>query len=360
MVVKPKRIVISGYYGFGNTGDEAVLAGILATFKQVGIDAEVTVLSADPARTMAEHPNVISIHRYSPAALIKAIHGADLLISGGGSLFQDVTSARSVRYYLFVLQLAHLLGRKSMIYAQGVGPLVRPGIRSAVARTLNRVSVITVRDPESKALLEEIDVKRPPVRLSADPSFMIEPDLDTADRIIDEAGLTGKPVIGVSLRPWKETGQWLRHATRGIEEACAQLGVTPAIIPMQEAEDVPMCETIKGGVTLRGGGRPRVIKGIISRCGLVVGMRLHALILATGEGVPFVPIVYDPKVASFASVVSRVDSVDIDSLEAEPLRDVITAAWSEREARASRLIRKASELKRMAMISGEAARELLG
>ena len=92
----------------------------------------------------------------------------------------------SVRYYLFVIRLARFFGRKTMIYAQGVGPLIRKSTRRAVARTLNAVNLITVRDPDSKALLESIGVNRVPIHLSADPSFWVEPDLDAADRLLAE------------------------------------------------------------------------------------------------------------------------------------------------------------------------------
>ena len=120
-----KRIVISGYYGCGNIGDEAVLRGILAGLDELGVEAEITVLSSDPVRTESEHPGTRSIHRFNPLAVVRSIRSADLVVSGGGSLLQDITSARSARYYLGILRLAQILGRRTMLCAQGIGPLVR-------------------------------------------------------------------------------------------------------------------------------------------------------------------------------------------------------------------------------------------
>lgn len=354
----PTRIVLSGYYGFGNTGDEAVLAGILATFREIGLTADVTVLSADPARTKAEHPGVESVHRYSPGGLIGAIRSADLVISGGGSLFQDVTSARSVRYYLAVLQLAQSLKKKTIIYAQGIGPLNAASTRRAVAGVLNKTRLITVRDQESKTLLNSIGVTRPEVHLTADPALVIEPDLAEADRIIADAGLTGAEMIGVSLRPWPSAQFALTEAAKGINAACDILEVKPALIPMQETEDTPICQAVNGAL-LNGSGRPTVVKGIISRCGLVVGMRLHALILAAGEGVPFVPLTYDPKVSSFATAAGVTRTLDVTSVTSDEMRDAVLAAWAERAALASEVAESSVRLRGLALESGKLAAALV-
>ena len=351
-------IVISGYYGFGNTGDEAVLAGILATFRRLQIDAEFTVLSADPERTKREHPGVDAVHRMKPAQAIRAMGRADLVISGGGSLFQDVTSAISPYYYLSVLRLARLLRRKTMVYAQGVGPLIRPGASRAVARAMNRTDAITVRDADSKSLLESIGVTQP-IHLSADPSFAVEPDLEAAGRLLEAHGIGGRELIGVSLRPWPKGAGWLDEAAEGIRQACERLGTTAALIPMQEPEDIDACGAVKGGIMLASGGRPRLVKGLVARCALVVGMRLHSLIFAASEGAPFVPIVYDPKVASFAAATGQGPGLEVESLSAGALRDAITGAWERRAEQAAVLAGKARELSELALESARLARDLI-
>lgn len=350
------KLLISGYYGFGNTGDEAVLAGILATFKRVGIDAGVTVLSADPERTKREHPGVAAVHRMRLGPLVKAIRSADLVISGGGSLFQDVTSSMSLRYYLFVLRLARVFGKKTMVYAQGVGPLRGEGARKSVARAMNRTDLITVRDADSKVLLESIGVTRP-VHLSADPSFLLEPDLEAADAILDAKGLAGRDFIGVSLRNWPGE-DWARSVGKAVTAAADALNVRLVYIPMQEPED----RAAAGGqdaIGLSDLGGPAVVKGLIARCGLVVGMRLHALIFAAGVGTPFVPVVYDPKVASFAASAGQGPGVDIANLDADALRHSIATTWNRREEIASNLLDKADDLTSLALESGRLACQLL-
>ena len=354
-----KRVVISGYYGFQNTGDEVVLSGIIATLKHVGVDAQITVLSADPERTVAEHPGVESVHRYRVTRLIRAIRKADLVISGGGSLLQDVTSTRSLRYYLFVLRLARMFRRPTMIYAQGIGPLVGAGARKAVAAALNKTSAISVRDEHSKALLESIGVDRVPVHISADPSFLVEPDLESADANLATHGLTGGELLGVSLRPWPKPEGWLSKAAKGVAQACEELGATPVVIPMQPSQDIAACEAVGAGVIIRSALDPRTLKGIMARCSLVVGMRLHALMFAAGEAVPFVSLVYDPKVSSFAEAVGQTASVRIESVTAEAVKDAVVQAWNERSVLKERLLEWTPSLKESALASGELARSLL-
>lgn len=353
-----KRIVLSGYYGFGNTGDEAVLAGILATFREIGLDARVTVLSADPARTTAEHPGVKAVHRYSPAALLRTISSADLVISGGGSLFQDVTSTRSVTYYLTVLQLTRLFRRKAMIYAQGVGPLVAESTRKAVAGEFNKTRLITVRDCDSIELLKSIGVNQQ-IHLAADPALVIEPNYEKADEIIAASGLSESNIIGVSLRPWPGAEEKLEEAAIGIEAACNEIGTLPALVPMQETEDIDVCKAAGCWRALKGSGQPDVVKGLLGRCGLVVGMRLHALILSAGEGIPCVPVSYDPKVVAFAGSAGMGNVLDIKSLNREQIRAAVVKMWKERDRISGELRVSSARLRELALQAGRLAKSVL-
>ena len=125
-----KKIVISGYYGFRNSGDEAVLKSILLALKDEGgaqgVLIEPIVLSGDPAWT-TEMYGVKAVHRMKPLDLLKAIGSCDGLISGGGSLLQDVTGGKTIPYYAGIIKLAQLLGKPTFIYAQGIGECLTGG-----------------------------------------------------------------------------------------------------------------------------------------------------------------------------------------------------------------------------------------
>ena len=169
-------VTLSGYYGYGNAGDEAVLAGLVTALRarragrRTGDRRAVGTARRDGGG--ARHS---AADRYKVPALLRALSRTDALLSGGGSLLQDVTSAHSVFYYLGVVRLAQMLGKKTMFVAQGIGPLLRPRTRKLVAAVANRLDAITVRDPDSAALLREIGVTRPPVEVTADPALLLAP-----------------------------------------------------------------------------------------------------------------------------------------------------------------------------------------
>lgn len=194
------RVVVSGYYGFGNTGDEAVLRGLITALRRAG-SVEITVLSGNPQETQALH-GVEAVDRYSLAAIWKAFRRADLVISGGGGLLQDRTSARSSLYYLAVIVLAAAAGKPVYVYGQGVGPLRRRWLRRAAGAVLRRARGIGVRDEASRELLEACGIPASCVHVTADAAFALEtPDPEQTKQALEAIGVApGEPLIGVVWR----------------------------------------------------------------------------------------------------------------------------------------------------------------
>ncbi len=354
-----KRIVISGYYGFANTGDEAVLAGMLESFRQVGIDAQVTVLSANPSRTVQEHPGVAAADRWKPWNLLREVLSADILVSGGGSLIQDATGPLSPYYYLSVMRLAQTMRRKTVVYAQGVGPLIRPHVKRAAAKAFNNASALTVRDPDSEELLRAIGVISP-ISVCADPSFVLDPDLEAADALLSEYGFAGRDFMAVSLRWWPGHEQQVAAIGEAIADCAAELGIPILYIAMQSPQDVNLCPAVaKHSVpaVFDRAAAPRVAKGLIARAGLVVGMRLHSLIFAASEAVPFVPIAYDPKVRSFALTAGIESASGIEAGAEQVIGEIIADSWRHRDSLRGRLAARIPHWKSNAL---EPARMLKG
>ena len=119
------RVVISGYYGFANAGDEAMLAAIVGSLKDIIPDVSITVITGNCRMTRENH-NVQAVHRLNFFAIAAAIRRCDILISGGGSLLQDVTSARSLYYYLWIMKIALFFKKPVMLYAQASAPSAAP------------------------------------------------------------------------------------------------------------------------------------------------------------------------------------------------------------------------------------------
>ena len=138
------KIVVSGYYGSKNAGDEAMLAAMIEVLSELDPKLHITVISADPADTERRH-GVKAIPWLGIGAIWAAIRDADLVISGDGSLLQNVTSGRSLYYYLSVIFLARLLSKPVMLYAQGIGPVCGSFPRWLMTAVSQKVSRITVR-----------------------------------------------------------------------------------------------------------------------------------------------------------------------------------------------------------------------
>ncbi|MBX6377091.1 MAG: polysaccharide pyruvyl transferase family protein, partial [Clostridia bacterium] len=175
------RFLVSGYYGFGNAGDEAILAALVSGLRSEAArlpgqpEVDVVVLSGRPEETAADH-GVRAIPRTDFVAVARAVAAADVVLSGGGSLLQDVTSHKNIPYYLAIVALGLAARRRTMAYAQGVGPVGSWAGRAAIRAVLDRVDLITTRDPHSAEFLRAIGVERPPIEVTADASLLLEPD----------------------------------------------------------------------------------------------------------------------------------------------------------------------------------------
>lgn len=337
------RIAISGYYGFGNAGDEAVLAGMLTALRRATGNAahDFTVLSGNPSATAREH-GVRAVPRAAMAQVKETIRNADLLISGGGSLLQDVTSFRSLVYYLWVIRLAHRLRRPVAIYAQGIGPLRRPLSRWAVRRSLAGAAAITVRDEGSAATLHAIGLRRTEVRVTADPAFALPVPSEDAGAHERTQGADGSaPLVGIAPRPWPgyEAERIAAETARGLRRK----GCRAALIAMQDPRDERLCRdaaAIAEGSAVHFGcdGQYANALAACSRVDVLIGMRLHALIMGAIGGTALVGVSYDPKVGALMDGLGLSHAV-IELRDATPERLVGAAleALEGREHQRSRL-----------------------
>lgn len=274
------HLLISGYYGFGNLGDEALLAGLVG-----GLQArahQVTILSRAPAQTKGLH-GVKATSRLT--GLLPALLKADVLISGGGGLLQDKTSRRSLQYYLGVIRLAKLLGKRVIVYGQSVGPLSDSG-KEAVAKTLRGVAV-AVRDERSQVLLESLGIRS---FLTADAALLLSPPVTQA--------APNAPVVLIPRGGYPDITEALCELARALQ----QQDVPVTALALHAAEDSEALQAMKQQVptlTLEHPHSPHEVLNVLAGSSYVVSGRLHGLILAAVAGKPFSGLIYDPKVAAF-------------------------------------------------------------
>ena len=265
----------------------------------------------------------------------KAMRRAKLYISGGGSLIQDVTSTRSLLFYLHSIRQAKSCGCQVMMYGCGVGPVARRRNRARTAKTLNRcVDVITLRDPESARTLRKLGVTRPSIQVTADPALLCPKDMVHAEEYWKAAGLRPDGAYCMfALRPWAGEHQWSGAFAAAADYVWRAYGMEPVFFCMEGKKDQQVTERIATMVKapthiLPPTGSGSLICGVISRMQLVVSMRLHALIFATGQGVPVVGVSYDPKVESFLDYLGQENYVTLEAVSDGALCDLIDSAVS--------------------------------
>jgi polysaccharide pyruvyl transferase CsaB len=350
------RIAISGYYGFGNAGDEAVLSATVEQLRARLPGATPVVLSADPRATEQMH-EVEAAPRWPLGPLRRTIRSADLLLSGGGSLLQNRTSSRSLAYYLLTLDLAQRGGVPFAIHAQGLGPLDGSLGRYFTARYLRRARALTLRDEASMKLAAELGVPEQFMTLTADPAFLLEPVADAeVDAILYEAGLCGaEQLVGLVVREWRGALEALSPLARISRRAAEEWGARTVIVPFQLPEDLEVSHKLAAllpdAALLERRIHPRALAGVIGRMELLVGMRLHALILAAVQLVPAVGLSYDPKVRAHCE---RVGQSWTPMSEPERLPDLARETWERRDADAPVRLARAEELRGRAALAFDA------
>lgn len=323
-----KKVLISGYYGFGNTGDEAILETLINKFSKEGIKLEV--LSARPEKTMKIH-GIKAYNRFNLMEVIKAVKDSDILISGGGSLFQDVTSSSSLYYYLAIVVIAQMFRKKVHIFSQGIGPIKKTLNRKAFLRVVSRVETISVRDEISLDEVFKLGIKKPETILTTDPVFMLEPSSESVGReILLEAGIdeSKKMAIGIAARSWHNNKnvslQFAQIADAIIEEFDSNV----ILFPFHYPEDFDFADKIAGQMRNKPGiikkeYRPSELMSAIGLMDINIGVRLHALIFSVCMGIPVIGITYDPKIDGFLKTIGLSSISEYEDIKWEEIKEEI-------------------------------------
>ena len=324
------KILISGYYGFSNAGDEAMLTAIVTSLKQQDPQVELTVISGHPEVTARLHP-VKAVHRFDLPGIVRALWHADLLLSGGGSLLQNVTSRLSLYYYLSIIGLAGLMGKKIMLFAQGIGP-----IRGAFSRFLTRLvckraDLITVRDDGSLEDLSSMGFDPAAILVTSDAVFSLpEGRKEAGAALLAKLGLDlSRPIVGLALRHWKGEQRFTAEFAKAADTLAREFGAQILFVPLQFPADAELSARVRDQMEERSQVfildqkcSTQEYQDLISNLHLLIGMRLHALVFAALNDVPFMAVSYDPKVDRFVAgmkgdVVDTIGQVTADELVAK-------------------------------------------
>jgi len=323
-----KKVVLSGYYGFQNSGDDAILEAIVDEFNKSEESYELTVLSNAPLRTMKRY-NVNSVNRFSFNEVKSELKSCDLFVSGGGTLLQDGTSSKSLWYYLGLLFLAKKYNKKTVVYASGLGPINRYINKVLTKIVLRKVDVITFRDNDSYKFFKKLKIEHKNVKITADPVFGLCGDVIMGKRYLEQIGfMDGKPIIMVSIRPWKDDELIIEEVSKFIKEINNKKDAHVLFIPMKYDEDIEITKNIAKKLDcnyniLDKGIDLKVLIGILSYADYLVSMRLHALIYGALNNRNLIGISYDPKIDGIMKDLQLSCYIDYKDVSSEKLIEYI-------------------------------------
>lgn len=329
-------VLVCGAYGMYNAGDEAVLDAVLSEMRAIDPFMPLTVLSRDPAETAATH-SVRALHSFRVLSMLRCMRRSELFLSGGGSLIQDVTSSRSLWYYLWTLLAARRCGCKVMMYGCGVGPVLRAGNRRRAGRVISRcVDAATLRESGSLEALRSLGVSGPDIALAAEPALGLPPAPDAElDRLFHRLGI---PANGrcfcVCVRRWPGIRDKLPFFAAAARHVWQRYGLTPVILSVNQKQDRDSAQALRDLLTpdvpchlVTEAMRVPELIGFIARMEGILSMRLHVLIFAASQATPMAGVSYDPKVASFLDYAEARSYLDYAALERpEQLLDIIDEA----------------------------------
>ncbi|MCL1857800.1 MAG: polysaccharide pyruvyl transferase CsaB [Oscillospiraceae bacterium] len=303
--------VLSGYYGYNNIGDDTLLFTVISNITQKKHDIKICLLTKNTKKTQEWLDNYFSNitvkHRFNFLSVRKAIKKSKALVFGGGTLLCDNTSTRSFIYYSYLLKTAQKLGKKTVLYANGIGPFQSKKNKQMTEELIQNITLATIRDEESFNYINGMNLlssEKEKIYPTADEALTVRQNnyLDAYKKDFKEY-IKGD-YIAISVRKWKYVDStFFAKFAAAIDIICRENNLIPVYLVMHPDNDEKIsdyltqlnarayCANVNGDI--------EKALAIIRSAQAVISMRLHTLIFAAAFGVPMIGISYDPKVKSF-------------------------------------------------------------
>lgn len=299
-----KKVLVSGYIGFNNFGDEAIFCALSKHLKSLNFD--VSVLCAN--KKVVQEKYCVNAYDYKNfSQIISAISKCDILISGGGSLLQNKTSYFSLFYYLFIIFLAKIFNKKTIIFAQGIEPIIGKIPEFILKTVLKTCDFISVRDEKSKNYLNSLKINS---TLVSDAVYSL-----VQDRKINQ----NKDGLIVQLRDFK--GMDLKLISNLAQAVSNNFKGKISVFSFQDEYDKKICldfieELKKKNLEAEFIGEKNIDETIeiLDNAKYVISTRLHGLIVANALGANTFAICYDEKIKT---LVEELNLKNIDILNYE-------------------------------------------
>lgn len=362
------RVGISGSYGGLNLGDEAILQSIITQLRR-STTVEITVFSRNAEDTLHRHDveRAVPVRELSRNEVLPELKRLDLLILGGGGILYD----GEAELYLREAVLSQEHGIPVMVYAIGAGPLTDRVTQDHVRDCLNRATLVTVRERRARQILEEIGVERE-IRVTADPALLLQPATLPRGTLQKEGLSEPRRLVAMSVRepgaaaPDISADKYHALMANAADFMSDRFDADVVFIPMEsrvldvQHSHAVIAQMLRAprAMVLKGDYTSAQLLTLMASFEFAVGMRLHFLIFAALQGVPFVALSYAQKVAGF------IEELD---LEMPPLKQVNTGrllahidhSWDNRRFLRKQVCKKLPYLRTLAAENNRYAIDLL-
>ncbi len=343
------KALIIGYYGSDNIGDEVLLSQTIRIIHEIRPDAEIRSLSYCAAKTQETH-GIGTVGRNKYFSIVKAIFNSDIVVGGGGSIIQNVTSNRSLVYYLALIRFATLLKKKVVLLGNGFGPVKGGFYRRITRNVLSGIDAFVARDEETLANLKTIGIGAK-LELASDLSYYgYESSGDGRGR-----------KVALNVRPWKNNSLIIDEMSK-FAKRLVENGYEIEFLAMQKGKDEKLKEKIEERAGIEIPVIYNTVEGFLGGSGnycAMVGMRLHALIWAGLKDIPFVGIEYDPKIESYINSANQLGIGGVEGIDSERLWEVFNELMDNYGERKSALVQNNLKMKEKADVNYESLKAVL-
>ncbi len=350
MFQKGKKYVISGYYGYKNSGDDALLSSVIRDIKEINEYNQIFILSKNHSHY--EFEKVELVNRFSIIDAIRYIRKSDVLIMGGGSLLQDTTSNRSLYYYLSIIFMGNFFKKKTYLYSNGVGPISGSFNRYITAKVLNKVSVITFRDKESYELVKQIGVNRPELIVTADSVFSLDYSVGFKKK---------EKKVAFVVRNWEHSDEFCERIAQYGDYIAEKLGYEIVFVPLKNPDDILVSQKVAS--LMFSTSKIEILDNVkdivqfFASCYFTVSMRFHGVIYSSIASTPAIGISYDKKVDSICEMLD-LSYVKVENIDEENLEKMTDDILDNYEKRVMTLSKDVKRLKKKAKKNKEILKKL--
>jgi len=310
---KPTMLLL-GAYGQSNLGDELLLSTFIQKFSK---DFDLVVNSTNPLETREKFKVKTFDTNKSKVELLKALMKAKYVCFGGGSQFKTLPDVfkrkpESLLINIFLVSLmAKLLFKKLYFISVGAGPLDTSLSKFMTKLIVLLSDAVLIRDTQSFELMQSVSNSKK-IILSSDGLYFAKERIDTfASNSIDTKLNNRTVVISPNLNLKDES--LIGTEVDVLAEVCDFLvkeGYSLKFIPFQigfsEIDDLKASKMIVERMTVKLDYNPiaileqeEEIYPILNAATLVLGVRLHSVIIGTLCKTPAIAVSYDPKVKGY-------------------------------------------------------------